>query len=141
MSYKRPSRRLSQQVAERAKWRCEYCQSPSAFSTQPFEVDHIIPSSKGGLTTAENLAFSCGCNSYKGIQTHAADPQTGRRVPLFHPRRQQWSRHFSWSQDFTIIIGRTASGRATVEALHLNRSELVNLRRILHATGEHPPDD
>jgi hypothetical protein len=37
-----------------------------------------------------------------------------------------------------LIIGRTATGRATVEALHLNRPELVNLRRVLRAAGEHP---
>jgi hypothetical protein len=32
----------------------------------------------------------------------------------------------------------TAIGRATVEALQLNRQELVNLRRLLYAAGEHP---
>jgi 5-methylcytosine-specific restriction endonuclease McrA len=139
MYSKRIPRRLSRFVAERAQWRCEYCKSPAAFSTQPFEVDHIIPRSKNGPTVAENLALSCGCNSYKGNTTHAHDPQTGHRVPLFNPRRQRWSRHFAWSKDFIVIIGRTAMGRATVEALHLNRSELLNLRRVLKAAGEHPP--
>ena len=140
MSSKRPSRGLSRQVAERAGWRCEYCKSPAAFSTQPFEVDHIIPSSRGGQTELENLAFSCGCNSYKGNKTHAQDPRTEHSVPLFHPRLKRWARHFAWSEDFTRIIGRTASGRATVEALHLNRPELLNLRRLLHAGGYHPPE-
>ncbi len=37
------------------------------------------------------------------------------------------------------IVGRTATGRATVEALYLNRFELLNLRRVLKAVGEHPP--
>jgi hypothetical protein len=87
----------------------------------------------------ENLAFSCGCNSYKGDRTSARDRQTRRLVALFHPRRQQWTRHFVWSEDFTLIIGRTAAGRATVDALRLNRSELVNLRRALGVIGEHPP--
>jgi hypothetical protein len=89
----------------------------------------------------ENLAFSCGCNSYKGDRTCARDPQTGRVAALFHPRRQRWSRHFAWSEEFTLIIGRTAVGRATVDALRLNRPELVNLRRVLRAMGEHPPQD
>jgi hypothetical protein len=35
--------------------------------------------------------------------------------------------------------GRTATGRATVLALHLNRLELVNLRRVLAVIGQHPP--
>jgi hypothetical protein len=60
-------------------------------------------------------------------------------VPLFNPRRQRWSRHFAWDADFLIIRGRTASGRATVVTLHLNRTELVNLRRALRAIGEYPP--
>ena len=31
------------------------------------------------------------------------------------------------------------TGRATVDALHLNRPQLLNLRRLLHAADEHPP--
>jgi hypothetical protein len=139
MSSKRPSRALRRRVADRAQWRCEYCHSPAAFATQPFEVDHIIPRGKNGPTSLENLALACGCNSYKGERTHARDPQTGRTVPLFHPRRQRWSQHFAWSEDLIDIQGRTATGRATVVALHLNRPELRNLRRLLRTIGEHPP--
>ena len=58
MSSKRPARAVRRLVADRAQWRCEYCRSPAAFSTQPFEVDHIIPRSKNGLTVPENLALS-----------------------------------------------------------------------------------
>ena len=115
--------------------------SPAAYATQPFEVDHIVPHTKGGLTVPDNLALSCGCNSYKGQQTHALDPVTGRRFPLFHPRRQRWSRHFAWSDDFTVVFGRTATGRTTVQALHLNRPELVKFRRLLRLAGEHPPTE
>jgi len=84
MSFERVSRRVRRRVAERANWRCEYCRAPAAFSTQPFEVDHIIPRKKGGRTILTNLALSCGCNSRKGQRTHALDPLTGRRVALFH---------------------------------------------------------
>ncbi len=135
----RVSRRLRRQVIDRARGRCEYCLSPTAFSTQPFAVDHILPQSRGGLTTLENLALSCGCNGYKGDRTHARDPQAGRTVPLFNPRRHPWSRHFKWSEDSLRIVARTATGRATIEALHLNRPELVNLRRLLLLIEEHPP--
>jgi hypothetical protein len=38
-----------------------------------------------------------------------------------------------------LIIGLTPTGRATIEALHLNRANVVNLRRVLYALGEHPP--
>jgi hypothetical protein len=57
---------------------------------------------------------------------------------LFHPRKQRWQDHFTWDEHFEPIIGFTATGRATVEALQLNRPELVNLRRLLYAAGEHP---
>lgn len=138
MSSKRVPRRLARQVARRAQWRCEYCLSPAAYSTQPFEVDHVIPRSKGGRTVSNNLAFSCGCNCYKAHRTEARDSQAGRFVALFNPRRQLWSRHFAWGEDMLHVVGRTATGRATVEALHLNRPELMNLRRALLAIGEHP---
>ena len=69
----------------------------------------------------------------------ASDPVSGLVTPLFHPRQQRWGEHFRWSEDFTEIIGFTPAGRATVAVLHLNRSGLVNMRRILYAAGEHPP--
>src|SRR5262245_36411990 len=48
----------------------------------------------------------------KEARRSAVDPDTGRRVPLFHPRRQRWSDHFRW-EGFTIV-GLTPTGRATV---------------------------
>jgi hypothetical protein len=48
---------------------------------------------------------------------------------------------FAWNADFTLIIGLTPTGRATVETLQLNREGLVNLRRVLCAMGEHPPSE
>ena len=38
------------------------------------------------------------------------------------------------------IVGQTPIGRATVEALKLNRQELINLRQLLIGAGEHPPE-
>ena len=88
----------------------------------------------------DNLAWTCPwCNAHKYTKTHATDPLTARRVPLFNPRRQRWSRHFAWSEDFMVIVGRTTTGRATVMSLHMNRPELLNVRRLLLAAGEHPP--
>jgi hypothetical protein len=78
------------------------------------------------------------CNGHKYAKTQGRDPQTGRTVPLFNPRRQRWSRHFAWSADLLHIEGRTATGRATVAALHLYCPALVNLRHALRAVGDHP---
>jgi hypothetical protein len=43
---------------------------------------------------------------------------------------------YHWDARFELIIGLTATGRATVEARLLNRPELVNLRRLLYVAGE-----
>lgn len=131
---------LRQAVRERAGGCCEYCKSQARFATETFAVEHIIPRFADGQTVLENLALSCfGCNSHKHVKTSALDPQTGEEVPLFHPRLQQWAEHFTWSNDFTNVIGLTATGRATILALHFNRAELINLRQVLHRVGEHPP--
>lgn len=68
----------------------------------------------------------------------ARDPISGESVPLYHPRQHTWSDHFTWNEDFTLLLGLTPTGRATVEKLHLNRSRVVNLRRVLSSSGEHP---
>ena|SRR5947208_1662019 len=134
--------RLRRLVAERAGWRCEYCRSPAAFAHQSFSLEHIRPRSRQGLWSPGNLALSCqGCNNHKYNRTRARDPVSGRVVPLFHPRRHRWQDHFAWSADFTQVLGLTPTGRATVEALQLNREALVNLRRVLTVVGEHPPPD
>lgn len=131
---------LRRQVAARARGCCEYCRSQVAFSPDPFAVDHITPSSRGGPDSLENLAYAClGCNGHKPDREDAVDPVTELRVPLYHPRRQRWRDHFSWSADFTRIVGISPSGRATVLALQLNRDGLVNLRRVLRMSNEHPP--
>ncbi|WP_256875051.1 hypothetical protein [Nostoc sp. C052] len=39
------------------------------------------------------------------------------------------------------MIGKTACGRATIEALRLNRFGVVNLRRLLRSANLHPPEN
>lgn len=130
---------LRRAVEQRAKGRCEYCHSPARYATQRFSLEHIIPRSQGGLTSLDNLALACqGCNNHKYNKTQFSDPVTNQLVPLFHPRGQRWQEHFIWDEHFERVIGLTASGRATVDALQLNRPELINLRQLLYTAGEHP---
>ena len=120
--------------------RCGYCRSPQPLVLGPLEVEHIIPSGRGGSDEETNLWLACRmCNNFKGVQTHGLDPVSGQRVRLFNPRRQRWSRHFIWSADGTQIQGRTASGRATVVALQLNNVIAVTVRRAWVSAGWHPP--
>ena len=132
--------RLRRLVIKRAEGRCEYCLSPVSHAVSSFAMEHILPLEKGGKTIASNMALSCqGCNSHKHIKTEAIDPLSSQSAPLFHPRRQQWKEHFGWNRDFSLAIGLTPTGRATVEALQLNRLGVVNLRQLLYAAGKHPP--
>ena len=126
-------------VERRAKGCCEYCHSPAKYATQRFALEHIIPRSQGGATSLENLALACqGCNNHKYNKIKSGDPVTNQLADLFHPRTQRWQAHFTWDERFERIIGLTATGRATVETLQLNRPELINLRQLLYAAGEHP---
>jgi hypothetical protein len=103
-------------------------------------LEHILPKSSGGQSVEENLWLSCRlCNEAKGILTEAVDSENGALVPLFNPRKQDWRDHFVWSNDGTIIIGRTPTGRATVDALSLNGELRVRARTIWVEAGWHPP--
>lgn len=133
---------LRQKIAELAEGCCEYCRTPERFAFSAFDMDHIISRSRGGTTEFGNLALAChGCNAHKHSRTAGLDPVAGDTVPFFHPRRNRWWDHFAWDDHFTMIIGLSPTGRATVEALKLNRFGLVNLRRALRQAGEYPPAD
>lgn len=132
--------KLKKSVFERAKGLCEYCKSPADISSQPFVVDHIIPKSKGGESTIDNLAFSCqGCNNHKYNKTKGIDDITGQEADLYNPRKQEWDDTFVWADDILEIIGKNVNGRVTVDELKLNRIELQNLRKLLSEAGRHPP--
>jgi len=127
-------------VFDRACGCCEYCRSQADFATNAFAIEHIFPRSKGGNNDDHNLALSCpGCNAHKYNKTEGLDPLSRLPTPLFHPRLQVWEEHFTWNTEFSYIIGLTPTGRATVMALKMNRTPLINLRRALFAVGEHPP--
>ncbi len=131
---------LRELVAEDSGSRCGYCLSSQAVAGMAFEMDHVFPESLGGRTERENLWLCCGgCNDRKGNRTSAIDNVTGKRVRLFHPRVDDWTDHFQWTQHGEIIEGRTPIGRATVVALGLNRPLLVAARREWIGVGWHPP--
>lgn len=106
------------------------------------QVDHIIPTSKGGDSDVENLCLTCAwCNSFKSNKMRFLDPVTNRTVALFNPRTQSWWEHFRWDSDGIHIIGQTPIGRATVEALRLNNEFILPARRNWVSAGWYPPDE
>lgn len=125
-------------VWRRAGGRCEYCQLSWDSLDLPFEVDHIIAEHHLGQTEARNLCLACfACNRHKGPNVAGLDPRTRKIVPLFHPRRHKWSRHFRW--DGPVLVGRTPIGRATVITLKINLEHRVDLRQGLIDEGVFPP--
>lgn len=131
------SQELRAAVAARAEHRCEYCRLPDQLQVGGFELDHIVPQSRGGPTASENLAYACPhCNGNKSDQVDAIDPASGRTIALFNPRTQGWADHFRWSTDRPFEIeGVTACGRATLVRLQVNHSEMVGIRRALAELG------
>lgn len=133
-------RELRDRVAEQARHRCGYCQTPAALIGTPLEIEHIIPISLGGLTVEENLWLACSlCNNHKGNRVAARDSLSGEIVPFFNPRRQVWAEHFTWGDEGARMIERSAVGRVTILALRLNRPSLVFTRRAWISVGWHPP--
>ncbi len=61
-------------VAARDGWVCAYCGDLAG----PFEIDHIIPYSRAGDSTPDNLCVACKpCNRSKGART----PENGAHEP------------------------------------------------------------
>jgi len=127
---------LQDEVWERAGAACECCGMPQALDPLPVQIDHIIAEQHGGKTESANLALAClGCNKRKGPNI-AGLISSGKVVPLFNPRTQEWSRHFRW--DGPVLVGRTHIGQVTVAVLGINRPEYVAFREELSREGLFP---
>ena len=125
---------LKAEVRQRAKLRCEYCHFPERLAELRFQIDQIIPQQHGGLTVAENLAWSClRCNKHKGPNLSGIDPQTAQIVRLFHPRSDDWREHFAWRG--AELVGLTATGRPTAAVLEFNHDDATLARDALMAEG------
>lgn len=134
------SQELRERIAKQARYRCGYCLTTELLSGTKMEIEHILPLALGGSSEEGNLWLACSlCNEYKGVRVVGPDPLTGSFEPLFNPRLQSWNDHFIWTDDFERIVGKSATGRATVAALRLNRPLLARSRRIWVTTGLHPP--
>lgn len=125
---------LEELIPRRAGFRCEYYLLPHALISTPFQFDHIIAQSHGGLTIADNLAFACfHCNNFKGPNLAGVDPDTGKVARLFHPRNDSYKDNFKWQGE--RIVGLTAEARATIIVLRLNHPLRLAVRRSLMREG------
>ena len=122
---------------EKAGNRCGYCLGEQRYIFAPLEIDHLLPTAKGGTDNEENLWLACRlCNSYKGTQTHGTDNLTKKKTPPFNPRQQNWKTHFKIVGGIKIV-GKTAVGRATITALReCNAHKAAKTKAIDRLTGK-----
>ncbi|MGI8468331.1 MAG: HNH endonuclease [Pyrinomonadaceae bacterium] len=131
---------LKRKIRRQAKDRCGYCLLPQSLNPSLLEIEHILPTAKGGSGDEENLWLACRlCNGYKAAQTEAIDPKTKKSISLFNPGIQDWNEHFKWAGE--KIVGRTACGRATAQALKLNNEIILPVRKKWILAGWFPPTD
>ena len=118
-----------QLVRERAAHRCEYCRlAQTALPWARFHVEHIRARQHGGSDDVDNLALACRrCNWHKGPNLTAIDPESGNLATIYNPRLEDWSEHFKIVE--YLIIGLTATGRATAALLAMNHPDRVHVRR------------
>ena len=138
----RISSKVEAKIRREAGNRCGYCLLPQEILMGKLEIEHLLPLAQGGTDDETNLWLACrDCNSYKSSKIYGFDDQTGRKVKIFNPRTQNWSKHFKFSEEKTKIIGKTACGRATVIALKMNEKQAVKARMLWVIAGWYPPKD
>ncbi len=129
---------LREQVRQRARDCCEYCQMPQECDELAFEAEHVLPQKHGGPTVLENLAWACfPCNRFKGPNLSGIDPTSRQIVELFQPRRDSWGAHFHWNGP--LLVGLTAIGKATIVVLRINDDDRTAIRRVLIVGDKFPP--
>ena len=117
-------------ISQRAAHRSEYCLAPEAIFSFPFEVEHIIPLSRGGADDDSNLALACrSCNIHKSNFLTGIEETINEEVRLFHPRTDIWEHHFQVEVETGLVRGLTSVGRASIQRLQMNHS-LQSLARL-----------
>lgn len=86
-------------------WTCQYC--GINLDWQTITIDHVIPRSRGGLTTWKNCVASCKkCNWKKGSRTLFESGLNLRRPPGEPRVIHYWevSQSTSWHPDWTTFF-------------------------------------
>jgi 5-methylcytosine-specific restriction endonuclease McrA len=88
-----------QNVLARDRWKCCYC--GQRFATRELTFDHVMPRSRGGRTSWENIVTACrDCNHEKADRT----PDEARMRLRKKPVRPTWLPIFNFAlQDVTSV--------------------------------------
>ncbi len=79
-----------------------------------------------GLTPSPPCLACPTCNQHKANRINGLTDE-GAEARLFHPQFDSWLDHFDWSVN------------STVNALRMNRPQLVEVRSLWIIVGKHPP--
>lgn len=110
-------------------FRCGYCGLPETLAGSALEMDHFRPLRHGGTDSEDNLVYACTtCNRFKGDYWPSSDAPND--FVLLHPRQNNVSAHIMLTSDGSVV-GLTPRGWFHLRWLHLNRPQLVELRRNL----------
>jgi hypothetical protein len=137
MSYSYIPVELRQLVVERANGKCEYCLIDQHETLIPHQPDHIIAEQHGGETIAENLALACiDCNRAKGPNIASIAAVSRQLTPLYHPRQDNWSDHFTLEGAYIRPL--SSVGQVTAALLRFNDRRRVEIRELLLEDGRYP---
>ena len=128
------SKALRFAVLERDEFRCQYCGATP--KNGALEVDHIIPVSKGGETSAENLITSCEpCNKGKSNKhvKAAPVPDMADMAAEYEAKRKAIEK---WRREYTRMCQVIASAVA-----ELRRSVSVAEHVLASAIREYGVDE
>jgi len=130
-------RQLRRLVATRADHLCEYCLIHEQDTALGCAVDHIISLKHGGETNADNLAYACiFCNRFKGSDIGSIIWQTKELTRFYHPRRDNWLKHFHLEDYFIQPI--TDIGEVTARILGFNQQSPLLERQLLISKNKYP---
>jgi hypothetical protein len=120
---------IREQVRQRAKFACEYCGVTETDTGGLLTVDHIIPQSKGGGDSLDNLVYCCyRCNLHKADYL----PISQDIPQLWNPRKEPPGQHFVELANGALYPV-TETGTFTINILHLNRPPLISYRQKTRA--------
>jgi len=113
--------------------RCGYCGVSEVWVGGELEIDHFRPLRHGGTDTPDNLVYACTiCNRFKS--DYWPTPDAPESLRLLHPGQDDLSAHLLETADGRLV-GLTPRGWFHIDRLHLNRSQLIDLRQ-LHRTKQ-----
>jgi 5-methylcytosine-specific restriction endonuclease McrA len=94
---KRTVRFSRKNIYYRDNYTCQYC--GKKFSSSELNIDHLIPRSRGGKSTWDNVVCSCHeCNRKKGGRT----PEEAGMKLIQKPRKPRWTPYLGFRLDSRI---------------------------------------